>query len=248
MAKQKRIRVHPMTIFNNLTVNRIYGRLAKESQYLQSLHYNLRIVGWDDFPIFPDGFAGNASLLYFIFKFLYREKPKSVLEIGSGQSSLLTSRYIKSNSEANVTILEENEDWYKRVDSMISNGDNVRLIHSPLESVKVKRRKKMWYSTKIFDTEDAKYDLIIIDGPVGTYRLSRAGICNHLPKIIDKGNFVIIFDDSTRKGEIDTIKHTKRIFRSNKIEFMQFHIHGTKKQTCLVSPNKAYLAFEWSLY
>lgn len=247
MTKPKKGPVHPISIIRNLSVNRIYGRLAKEGQYLQSLYYNLKVVGWDDFPIYPDGFSGNASFLYFIFKILQREAPEAILEIGSGQSTLLTTRYAKENPESKAVILEDSEIWFKKVQSITPTSDNITYIHSELKPLKLKRRKCLWYSTDILE-KGQKFTFIIVDGPSGTYRRSRIGICKYLLDIIDPNNFIIIFDDTARKGEIDTIKYTKRIFKKKNIDFIQFHLHGTKRQTCLVSKNKAYLASEWNLY
>ncbi|MHA1213004.1 MAG: hypothetical protein ACTSSH_11130, partial [Candidatus Heimdallarchaeota archaeon] len=222
--------------------------LVKESHYLASLHYNLKVIGWDDFPFFPDGFAGNASLLYMLLKMLYREQPKTVLELGSGQSTLFTSRYTEANDKAKLLVLEDYEEWHERFKSKVVKNDRIRFIHSPLEEIKIKNRKCLWYSTKILAEEDTKYQLILVDGPIGTYRFSRVGILNFIPKILDPENFTIIFDDTSRKGELDTIRLLKKILRKNNIQFSTFKAYGSKRQTCITSPNKAYLASDWAIF
>ena len=62
-----------------------------------------------------------------------------------------------------------------------------------------------------------------------------------IKKIIDKENFIIVFDDAARVGELDTIRVVKRIFRKNSIPFSKFHVFGSKKQTCLLSPKYSFL-------
>ncbi|HUT82342.1 MAG TPA: hypothetical protein VMZ29_14165 [Candidatus Bathyarchaeia archaeon] len=248
MVKKNRIRIHPSSIFKNLSIFALYGRIVKETQYLISLHYNMKAIGWDDFPFFPDGFAGNPSFLYLIFKILFQEKPQKILELGSGQSTLFTTRYIKENEDAELLILEDYKEWHDRFKTQIFMNERVRYIHSPLQEIKIKNRRLEWYSADFLSNQDVKYNLIIIDGPRGTYRYSRVGIVNHLPKIIDPENFMLVFDDSFRKGETDTIKLVKKILRKNSIPFIKFCVYGGKRQTVIASKNKAHLIYAWTLF
>ncbi|NHJ32075.1 MAG: hypothetical protein FK732_04365 [Asgard group archaeon] len=239
--KSIHVRPHIGTILNHASYRMLYGRFVKERQYLSSLHYNLRIVGWDDFILFPDGFAANASLLYLLFKILQKVKPKSILELGSGQSTKLTTRYVKENEKTHITILEDSNVWHKETKRNIFTSNRTRYIHTSLEQTKFGKRKCFWYSTKILDEEDKTYDLILVDGPIGTRRHSRIGIANFIPKIIDSKNYIIVFDDAARIGELDTIKAIKKILRDKSIPCFEFHNYGSKKQTCLVSPNFSFL-------
>ncbi|MCE7746046.1 MAG: hypothetical protein GPJ52_13015 [Candidatus Heimdallarchaeota archaeon] len=241
MGKIKQIRPHIRTILNHISFRMLYGRIVKEHQYLSSLHYNLRVVGWDDFTFFPDGFAANASLLYLLFKILQKTKPKTILELGSGQSTKFTSRYVKENESSEITILEDNEEWYEKLKPDIFTSNKLRFIYSPLEQTKFGKRKCFWYSTKILAEEDKTYDFILVDGPFGTRRNSRIGIANFIPKIIDEKNFIIVFDDAGRIGEQDTIKVIKKTFRKKSMPYVEFHVYGSKKQTCLISPNFSFL-------
>lgn len=241
MGKIKQIKPHIRTMLNHISFRMLYGRLVKEHQYLSSLHYNLRVVGWDDFTFFPDGFAANASLLYLLFKILQKIKPKTILELGSGQSTKFTTRYVKENENTEITILEDCEEWFGKIKPDIFTSKRTRIICSPLEQIKFGKRKCFWYSTKILAEENKTYDLILVDGPFGTKRYSRIGIANFIPKIIDKNNFILVFDDAARIGEQDTIKVIKKIFRKKSIPYVKFHVYGSKKQTCLVSLNFSFL-------
>jgi hypothetical protein len=241
MKKIIQVKPHFRTILNHLSFRMLYGRIVKEHQYLLSLHYNLKAVGWDDFTFFPDGFAANASLLYLLFKILHKTKPKRILELGSGQSTKFTTRYVKEHEEAEITIIEDCEEWFEKTKPDIFPSKRSRYICSPLEQTKIGRRKRLWYSTMVLAEEDTTYDLILVDGPFGTRRFSRVGITNYLPKIIDKNNFIIVFDDAARIGELDSIRTIKKIFRKQSIPYLEFHVYGSKKQTCLLSPNFSFL-------
>ncbi|MBK5113786.1 MAG: hypothetical protein KGD59_00160 [Candidatus Heimdallarchaeota archaeon] len=241
MKKIIQVKPHYRTILNHLSFRMLYGRIVKEQQYLSSFYYNLKAVGWDDFTFFPDGFAANASLLYLLFKILHKTKPKTILELGSGQSTKLTTRYVKEHEKSEITIIEDCEEWFEKIKSDIFSSKRSRLICSPLEQTKIGRRKCLWYSTKVLTEEDTTYELILVDGPFGTRRFSRVGIANFLPKIIDKNNFILVFDDAARIGELDTIRMIKKIFRKEGIHYLVFHVYGSKKQTCFISPNLSFL-------
>jgi len=225
----------------------LYGRLVKDSHYLASLHYNLRAVGWEDLMFFPDGFGGNASFLYLLFKILHNEKPQSILELGSGQSTFFTSRYAKENN-ALLLILEDNIQWYNKFKNDICSGPAIRYVLAPLLEIRVRKKRRHWYSTNLLQTEDTRYQLIVVDGPSGDYRYSRLGILLYIPKIIDPENFIIIFDDSARMGERDTIRWLCKLLRRKKIAFAKFHVYGTKRQTCITSQNYSYMSTQWELF
>ncbi|MBD3192463.1 MAG: hypothetical protein GF308_17620 [Candidatus Heimdallarchaeota archaeon] len=235
------MKVHPKTIFSYFSPKMLFGIFFLEKKALISLYYNLRIAGWDDFPVFPDNHAANASFLYFLFKVFQIIKPKRILELGSGQSTNFTSRYLQENEEAKALILENNEDWYQQFKPKLIDSPRLRYLFAPLLELKVGRRTCQWYSTDILEKEKTTYDLLIIDGPVGTLNFSRLGIVKYLPKVIDPADFLIIFDDAQRKGEKDTIKVVKKKLRKKEIPFEQFTIYGLKKQTCISSPDKGFL-------
>ena len=67
MSSIKQPKRHPRTILNHISFRMLYGRIVKEQQYLTSLYYNLKVIGWDDITLFPDGFlvkCNNVSFLY----------------------------------------------------------------------------------------------------------------------------------------------------------------------------------------
>jgi hypothetical protein len=218
----------------------ILGRLVNEKMALESLHYNMKIIGWDDFTFYPDGFAANSTLLYLLFKIYQLVEPKKILELGSGQSTLFTNRYLEENSEVQADVLEDQKEWYEIFKDKINQNERLRYILAPLTSIKVGKKEFQWYGTDIFINENRKYDLIIIDGPAGTKRNSRIGLLKYLPKILNKEDFILLFDDTARIGEIDTIKKTKKILKKNNIDFSIFNRYGSKKQTCLCSKNYGY--------
>ncbi|HUU77813.1 MAG TPA: hypothetical protein VMX55_05665 [candidate division Zixibacteria bacterium] len=237
MSAKQKIRVHPRTILNHLTPKMLYGLFIKEIIYIRKFKQILKQIGWSYIKIKPYGFAANGSLIYLLLKILNEKHPDKILELGSGETTKLTYRYISENENTEALVLEDNSEWYNK---LIGNFKSKRFNYtqSLLKELTVAERICNWYSYDFSNEKNnSKYNLILIDGPLGTLRYSRLGIIKFLPNILDRNNFIIIFDDTSRKGEQDTIGILKNVFAKEKIEFISVEVYGYKKQTCLASKN-----------
>lgn len=108
----------------------------------------------------------------------------SILELGSGEGTIrLTELFNK------VTTIENDKKWL--------NKSNARYIYAPLEAYTDKyfREATHWYSTSALkDQLLLDYDLIIVDGPKGSY--GRGGFFTYFN--LFKHNVPILFDDVHR--------------------------------------------------
>ena len=114
-------------------------------------------------------------------------RPKLILEFGSGISTLLLS-HIKGRDTVLVTI-DEDMDFLKHTQSLISNSENIVFIHAPA-STRINYR---------FFFEQLQFkplpELIIIDGPAGERFLPPA---LELYKKIITPSSVCVIDDTDR--------------------------------------------------
>ncbi len=229
---------HSKTCLNRLSPNMLYGLFVKEFIYQAKFRKLLTQKNWTDLKIEPRGYAANCSLLYFLIKFLDEKKPNKVLELGSGQTTKLLFRYVKENSNSYVLVLEDNIEWFNNIKRNFIS-ERFSYLHKPLEELEVNDRMCNWYSYDFanINQQEKKFNLVLIDGPKGIRRFSRLGITKFLLEIIDQNNFVIIFDDSSRKGEEDTIKILLEKFDSIGLDYIKFNLYGSKKQTCFASNN-----------
>ncbi|NHJ05317.1 MAG: hypothetical protein EAX90_10865 [Candidatus Heimdallarchaeota archaeon] len=229
--------IHPLTILYHLTPKMLYGIFFNEIKYLRKFRKLLKQLNWEDLVIKTGGYAANGSFIYLLLKILNEKHPDKILELGSGETTKLIYRYISENENTEALVLEDNSEWYKK---LIGNFKSKRFNYtqSLLKELTVAERICKWYSYDFSNEKNnSKYNLILIDGPLGTLRYSRLGIIKFLPNILDRNNFIIIFDDTSRKGEQDTIGILKNVFVKEKIEFISVEIYGYKKQTCLASKN-----------
>ena len=158
-------------------------------------------VYWDDWAIAPQ----TAVLLW---ARIHKLKPRRILELGSGISTLLLAEYAR-NESANVTTLEHSTKYYKQTIEILSSFgvlDKVDLYASELVNVPCRGEKRqLWYQTRLGE----KYDFIFIDGPPLRYGRSAAlfQLFDHLAP-----NSVVWLHDANREHEQECLKMWHRYF------------------------------------
>lgn len=171
---------------------------ALESIYRDLFLRELGRLGEED-RFFPVGGAANYSLLYLILRVATELQPRSVLDIGAGQSTLLWSMLHRRGLVGSVLTLEHDADWGARIAAQVDH----EVLVTPLAAADVGGR-----SVRTYDWARARegraFDVMVCDGPNGTPRHSRRGIVSMLDDDLPE-DFVLILDDAERTGEQDTV-------------------------------------------
>ncbi|HKY82422.1 MAG TPA: hypothetical protein VJM09_13230 [Sphingobium sp.] len=148
-------------------------------------------------PLYPTGASANYGLFYLILRIVSENSIRRVLDVGAGQSTLLLNALAKKYG-LDVVTLETDADWANRIGQQVDHP----VHHSPLAQRSIHGVDVQGYAD--LSAIDGKFDLILIDAPIGTKRHSRwAGL-----EVIDRfreQECVVIFDDAERRGERDTI-------------------------------------------
>ena len=178
-------------------------------------------------PFFPFGGAANASLLYLIARCLSELPISRACELGAGQSTLLFDSFA-SLRNIEVDSLEQRESWAKEVVSKLEHPERVHVHLCPLRSQIVRG-----LATDAYDlcgkVEGKRFDLILVDGPSGTRQRSRWGSLEVLDQCL-ADEFVVIFDDAERPGEMETIAEALRLLESKQIAFHANTVEAAKSQ------------------
>jgi hypothetical protein len=174
-------------------------------------------------PLYPVGNAANAGLLYAIFRLAEEFPGLHWLELGAGQSTLLLDALARAGLLAALTI-EHDVQWAGRI--------GARVDHE-VRAVPLRRAEVLGIAADVYDFEpERRFDLALVDGPIGTPRRSRWGAL----KILEAGlaeEFVVVFDDAERPGERETVA---RFLKAHPAAGHVF-IHAMKSQ-CLVFTEK----------
>jgi hypothetical protein len=129
--------------------------------------------------------------------YLYVNKPKTVLECGSGLSTLIFARYAKNNPEATVISLDHDKKYFTDTKKMLGKLQrNVKLIYAPLTG-----------APPVYDVDLLNYDKIdfaLIDGPPAREG-GRSKMFDWLFPYLSK-KWEIWLDDGNRKDESTAVK------------------------------------------
>jgi len=221
---------------------------VNDVSYAISLERSLKESGYVIDGFFTDGAAANPSLHLFQMKVLTFLRPRSVLELGSGQTTRVLTGYARDNPSANVVTLEQERSWFDRLRPQISHD----YRSAPLEPVSFntagteRHIQTEWYAPQP-DLGERKFDYILVDGPdhgrtsAAATTFARSGILRYVPSILDT-SFVVVFDDADRYGVLMTAHEFEAILTRHGIRFVSFSLYGAKTQMVLCSPDNAFLS------
>lgn len=197
---------------------------ASELFYLQLFDGAVARAGLAVPPLYPVGSAANAGLLYAVFRLADEYPDLAWLELGAGQSTLLLDALAKAGRIGAALTLEHDAGWGGRIGAQV--GHEVRT--NPL-----RRAEVQGVTAETYDfTPERRYDVVVVDGPIGTPRRSRWGALQILESTL-ADEFVVIFDDAERPGERETIAR----FLAMQPATSHVFIHAMKSQ-CLVFSEK----------
>lgn len=198
---------------------------AGELQYQSLFTRDLRQLGLKD-VYYPTGDAANSSLLYCLLRIVRDTPVRSVLELGCGESTRLLS-HLRAIKPLEILSVEHDLFWRDRIAEEV----DIDIELCPLESRSVRGRRVEAYrwSKRVFD---GKYDLILIDGPVGTRRHSRRGALEVIETTLSE-DFIILVDDAERRGEADTIQEIRSLLASQGKKVQTRALGGLQTQVLL---------------
>ena len=209
-------RVNPLleVLSDNLFPSaRLHGR---ETLYQGIVHRELARLEIER-PLYPVRSAATYSYLYLLLRICTELPVRRVLELGAGQSTLVLDD-LAARGRLEVTTLEHDADWIEQVGARCTHA---RIVHAPLARRRIGGRQSEAYEAG--EAVEGPFDVLLIDGPRGRRRHSRRGALEFIESGLGE-EFVIVFDDAERRGELDTIAETLKLLEA----------HGTDYSTTLV--------------
>ena len=224
-------------------------KIADSTLQLEELRYaNLLHDSWADSKwlknkqFSPNKAAANYSLLYVLFRALDEVHPASVLEMGLGQTTHMTTQYAKY-FQAKLDVIEDDQQWIDIYKDKLPVAPNTRVHQRPIVTFDYRGRQSEKYDDLSEIVGKTRYNLIVIDGPIG-YRssLSRSNILDLIPQNL-ADDFVIIFDDVERPAEKETVRLLEEKLRANNIRYAKSVYPALKTQLVLAGGNYQFVTF-----
>ncbi|MGK7297377.1 MAG: hypothetical protein ACNS61_16400 [Candidatus Wenzhouxiangella sp. M2_3B_020] len=215
-------RVNPLleAVSDNLFPSaRLHGR---EVLYQGIVHRELARLEIDR-PFHPVRSAATYSYLYLLLRICTELPVRRMLELGAGQSTLLLDD-LAAGGNLEVTTLEHDSDWAAHVGARCNQA---RIVHSPLARRRIRGRQAEGYEAA--DAAQGPFDVLLVDGPRGQRRHSRRGALEFIDSAMGQ-EFVIVFDDAERRGELDTIAEALKLLDARGTDYSTTLIRSVNSQ------------------
>ena len=155
-----------------------------------------------------DGFAAAddfLALLVRVIRALARDQqPPSILELGSGISTLVIAQTLAQLGIGPLRSLEHEARFAARTRRWLAKqnlSDSCEVLHAPLQPCPPETGTSNWYDRSVLPAE-AQFDLLVIDGPPAWF-FSPMARAPALPMLADQlaPRALILLDDYQRRGE-----------------------------------------------
>jgi len=163
------------------------------------------------FPIYWNDWALEPAAVNLLIYKLITSRPKNIVELGSGLSTLITARVMKTLGESyTLTSIDSDGSFLEETKNrLLAEGlydrSVIKFIEAPISRQKFGEDEYLWYDTSVINSVSS-VNLLFVDGPIGSIgKMARypAGMF-FKGKLAEKAT--IILDDANRPDEREIIK------------------------------------------
>ena len=176
---------------------------ADQLRQIQALLTLYKLIPFRASPPWFVGWAATPEFAVTIYDLVRDRKPRLVLELGSGASSVVLAAALDQNGRGRLVSIEQDAHYAERTRAALDlqGWSNVAdIVHAPIADVTIVRTPWKWYDPTALTDLD-QIDMLIVDGP--HRELQRLARYPALPMLFDRlsPDAVIVVDDANRKDE-----------------------------------------------
>jgi predicted O-methyltransferase YrrM len=192
-------RIHRLLFDLRLGLDRVSADVFRQVESLQALYLDLRLTR----SLPPTrGWAASPDFLAVLMRHVRRGRPGTVVECGSGVSTLVLARSLQLNGGGHVYSLEHLPEHVIETRALLNEhgvGSFATVLESPLRTLRLGSTEWSWYSVEALP--QGAIDMLVVDGPPWTTgRLARYPAGPVLfPRLSSAA--VVILDDAGRADE-----------------------------------------------
>lgn len=226
------------------------GRISREILWANIFQDTVKGSEWLVNQAFSPGRAAiGYPTLYALYRILDEYQPRSILEMGLGQSTKMIGSYIKwkvgLGEEVKHYVVEHDKSWiaFFNHKNEVSKGTEIvqlDLVKPILPTENGEETYINMYQGFGERFQNKKFDMIFIDGPFGSPIYSRVDIIDLLPECLNE-SWIIMLDDAERDGEQNTLQMITNVLKENSIEYVMNYYSGEKATAILTSRDLHFL-------
>jgi predicted O-methyltransferase YrrM len=208
---------------------------AERTSFQQGmLYHELRAKMGDHGPM-PAlrGWSISPDLALELITLLETHAPKTMLDLGSGFSTIILARHAITVAGATVATVDGDAGYLTRT-VQLAKAWGVDSVVTPLCCPVVKGDglgpEKTWYDPEPIEALGRAFDFVFIDGPPQSFGLKvRGGLLPRLAKSLAAG-CIIVMDDCYREGELAVIAAWRS---AGLVEVIEINTHLEKHMAVL---------------
>lgn len=172
----------------------------------------------------------DTYLLHRIVDVIEQDRPASVVELGSGATSLVVAQALAQHGGGRLHSYDQHAPFVTSVEGWLAeHGLDAAFHHAPL-TTRDMRWPGLWYALTALP---GSIDLLVIDGPPWAVHPFARGMAERLFPLIAPGGTVLL-DDAARPGE----RYVARRWRKNWPDF-DWHYEGAGTKGLLIGRRRA---------
>lgn len=174
-----------------------------------------------NFPVFFGNWSIDGHMARFIVEQLLDQRPKTIVELGSGSSTILIARCLQVMGENNVTHVAVDHDTkyleLTRRNAQI-NGveDRITFLECPLQ--RYEKLDKLWYGDLEKKLAGKEIDFLIVDAPPAHLQSHSRYPALPLLNTLLAEHCTVVLDDASRKEELEIAQRWVKEFPDFKFE------------------------------
>ena len=172
---------------------------------VDTIEHRFPATGW---------WALSADTVLYLSDYILERRPKRILEIGSGASTIWLGTFAQRIGAQYVSI-EHDESFAAHTRSMIDEhglAETVDLRHAPLTPLAIDGEEFSWYDRAAFEDIGDGFDLLVVDGPPeATGDMARYPA---MPVLADRlaPDATVVLDDVHREAEAESLRRWSEAF------------------------------------
>jgi hypothetical protein len=224
-------------------VRRLFSELeaidrgVKENEWANVFHDAVKTSSLArDIPLSIGRWAANYSFLYALYRICSILRTESVLELGLGESSkLVHSVLTETNASGRHLVLEHDDNWRRTFLAEFPHlpADQVLVLSMVTDFFRDEPYNSYSQLTARVDVD--AFTVFVVDGPIGTPRHSRHDIVTIAGTFTSQREFIILMDDTQRRGEQETALTLLSTLESCGCRPLRRTLRGRKDQLLLCS-------------
>lgn len=180
------------------------------------------------------GFAISPDMGVFMLRLLRKLRPASILELGSGFSSVLLGHHC-AKMAGHVVSLDHDPAYVARSTELIAAwglGEQVETVLAPIENQRVRDSRAVpFYSAERVRATGRRFDFVFVDGPpLALGPRVRGGFLPLFGEFLEPGCHILL-DDYYRKGEQEVVSNW---VEQGLVEIVELHTELEKQAALLV--------------